>query len=332
MSKDRDDKGLVPSAVIGRGEIVATPALNPMHSMQSARAVAAGLTGQAEQAVALQAGAGDIEMAMATMAKLKEFTEFLKKLAFSDLRAGDFVRFSSISGDEDDAGKPWLTVGAAERVAETCGIAYGFLEPALETEHGEDSDGPYFIRRARMFFRVGSRYVEAIGEIDSRDELLSHRGTLTAAQVPKTKIGQKAVSRATQIGIGKILGLRALTFERLAELMGENAPNPETIQSAKFKRGSKGGGLSTGQGSDRATSAQVGGIYDSWCKATGRSNKRGDDATWKANSGPFWAFMAEALGLDPQSRSKKWKDYTKGELRKAEEHINTIKTRGGSDA
>lgn len=324
-------KKMVPSAVVPTaGEIVNHP-LGPMYSLQSARAVASGLTGQAEQAISIQAGAGDMEMAMATMKKLKEFQEFLKKLAFSELHAGDFVRFSSITGDEKDAGRPWLTVGAAERVAETCGIAYGFLEPALETEDGTDSEGPYFIRRARMWFRVGARYVEAIGEIDSRDDLLSHRGKLTTAQVPKTKIGQKAISRATQIGIGKILGLRALTFERLSELMGENSPKPEDLKGPRYNSGSRGGSIGSGATGDRASSSQVGAVYDEWCKATGRKNGR-NDGSWDANKGAWHAFICEALSLPEGDKPKKWKDYTKGELRKAQDHITTIKTRGGTDA
>jgi hypothetical protein len=299
-----------------------------MHSLQGARAVAAGLTGQAEQAISIQAGAGDVKSAMETMEKLKAFTEFLKKLAFKELRAGDFVRFSSIGGDDD--GKPWLTVSAAERVAETCGIAYGFLEPALETEHGEDTAGPYFIRRARMWFRVGSRYAEAIGEISSRDDLLSKSGALTAAQVPITKIGQKAVSRATQIGIGKILGLRSLTFDRLTELMGENAPKPEDLPGAKFKSGSKGGSINAGNAEDRASTAQVGKIYGDWCRVTGRRNGR-NDGSWEENKGPFWDFMRDALELEPNARPKKWKDFTKGELRKASERLEDIKAKGGSN-
>lgn len=331
MEKDNNSQTLVPSAVVGKqGEIITHHPGGPLHSLQGTRAVAAGLTSQAEQAIAHQAGSGDMEMAKVTMEKLREFQEFLKRLAFRDLGEGDFVRFSSITKDADDAGRPWLTVGAAERVAETCGIAYGFLEPSIETEEGEDSGGPYFIRRARMWFRVGSRYVEAIGEIDSRDDLLSHRGELTAAQVPKTKIGQKAISRATQIGIGKILGLRSMTWDRVQELCG-GALNLDKVKGAKFKGGSGGGGINTGSADDRATSAQVGRLYGQWCRTTGRQNGR-NDGSWEKNMKPYWAFVCEALGLPPDTKPKRWAEYTKGEIRKAMEHLETIKAKGGSDA
>jgi len=330
MTKHSDDskKALVPSAVVGPGAIPVGPQFSPMHSLQAAREIAGGVTSQAETRVSILAGEGDMEQAEATMEKLAAFQEFLKRLAFRHLRSSDFVKFSSVSDDSEDDGRPWLTVGAAERVAEVCGIAYGFLEPAMETETGEDADGPFFIRRCRMWFRVGSRYAEAIGEIDSRDDLLSHYGKLSASKVPRTKIGQKAVSRATQLGIGKILGLRALTWDRVAELMGEeNAPDPSKVRGAKFKKGRQGGGLETGADGDAATSGQVGAMYRAWCKATGRSNER--DA-FKGNAQAFTSFINETLGNPPDTRSRAWKDYKLGEVRKLMKATEDLAAQKGS--
>lgn len=323
MSKN-DPKAMIPATVIDRDGSELYPALAPGHTLSGTRAMAGGLIGAAEKAIAQQMGHFDLDMAQANMAKLAEFVEFLKRLAFSKLGPSDFVSYSKISGDSNDDGQPWLTVVASERVAETCGISYGFLTPAMEEEHGEDDQGPYFVRRARMWFQVGSQRIEAIGESDSRDSLLSKGGKLSASQVPRTKIGQKAISRATQIGIGKILGLRGLTWDRIRELVGKDI-DPSKVQSAKFKTGGRGGSLNTGKAEDMATPQQVGAIYREWCAAAGRSSHKDN---WDANKGPWWDWVHPIIQGDP-SRPIRFSDYTMGQLRLMKSQIEEMNARNG---
>jgi hypothetical protein len=324
VSDQDDKKALVPSAVVSSLPISQEPIFSPQHSMVATREIAGGLTSQAEDRIATLAGEGDMAQAQAAMQKLAAFQEFLKQLAFSKLRNHDFCKFSSVSDNEDDDGKPWLRVGAAERVAETCGIAYGVL--GMDTEEGEDSQGPYFIRRARMWFKVGGRYIETIGEIDSRDGLLSSGGKLSAAQVPRTKMGQKAISRATQIGIGKVLGLRDLTWERVAELTAGSI-DPKKVQGAKFKKGRQGGGLDTGEDTDSATSGQFASVYRAWGKATGRSTER--DA-FKGNMDPFGQFINGVFEDPPDTRMRPWSAYKLGEVRKLMKAVEDLAAQKGS--
>jgi len=322
VSKDKPG-AFVPTAIIQADGSELYPVLAPQHTLSGTRAVAGGLIGMAEQAIANQMGHFDIEMAKTNMAKLAEFVEFLKRLAFSRLGPSDFMRYSKISGDDDDHGQPWLTVHAAERVAETCGISYGFLSPAMEEERGEDDKGPWFTRRARMYFQVGSQRIEAIGESGSRDSLLSGGGKLSASQVPREKLGQKAISRATQIGIGKILGLRGMTWDRIEELIGTKI-DPEKVQEAKFKSGGQGGSLNTGKAEDGATSAQVGDIYRAWASAHGRNAGK---ENWEINRGPWWAWVHPIIKGDP-NRPIKFAEYTMGQLRLLKAQLEELKARG----
>lgn len=282
------------------------PELAPEHTLSGMRAQVGGIFDLAHETVAIQMGAMDLEMAQASMQKLAAFMEFIKQLAFSNLRESDFVSFSTVTGDSADKGKPWLTVGAAERVSEICGINYKLIR--METEEGEDELGKWFLRRAHMSFRLGAREIQAIGEIDSRDGLLSHGGKLSAAQAPRSKIGQKAVSRATQVGIGKILGLRGMTWDRVKELCGEGF-DVSKVKVAEFEKGGKGGGGKQRAKPGCVPGAQVRRVYNAWC---GRGGLSTEDTEFKRNIGPFSDWVVSVIG--DSAKGRKWDSYKQEEI------------------
>jgi hypothetical protein len=296
-------KKRTPGAVTGVPIDGNLPELAPEHTLSGTRAQVGGLFDLAHETVALQMGAMDLEMAQESMRKLAVFVEFVKVLAFSSLNESDFVSFATVSGDSADKGKPWLTVGAAERVAETCGINYGLIR--METEEGEDEAGKWFLRRAFMEFRLGARYIQAMGEIDSRDGLLSHGGKLSASKVPRSKIGQKAVSRATQVGIGKILGLRDMNWDRVKELCGEGF-DVTKVKTAEFEKGGKGGGGKSKAKPGCVPKAQVRSVFNRWCSLAGLNS---DDIS--GNIGAFSDWIASVLG---NTSNKKWDSYTTDDI------------------
>jgi hypothetical protein len=292
------------------------PELAPEHTLSGTREKVGGIFDLAHETVAIQMGAMDLEMAQESMRKLAAFMHFVKALAFSQLTEDDFTSFASVTGDSADKGKPWLKVGAAERVAEICGIDYGLIK--METEEGEDEAGKWFLRRATMFFRLGARQIQAMGEIDSRDGFLSHGGKLSASKVPRTRIGQKAVSRATQVGVGKILGLRDMTWDKVKELCGEGF-DPSKVKVAGFEKGGQGGGGKQRAKAGCVPGAQVWRVYSAWCKMGGLST---EDAAFKKNIGPFSEWVVSIIG--DSAKGRKWDAYTQPEIDTLLTAINEI--------
>jgi hypothetical protein len=318
--RKRTPGAVTPGTIVHQGARDLHPELAPEYTLSGVQQIGGGLLGMLEHTIAVQMAAGDITMAKEYFVKLAEMAEFMKEVAFSKLKPDDFVAFSSVSGDKEDDGQPWLTAAAAERVGATCGVDFGIVGNAFQDIQGEDTEGPWFIRRVHMWFKWGTQYKEAVGESWSRDGMFSSGGKLTASQVPRTKIGTKAQSRAKQIGIGTVLGLRSLTWERVRELMGDKAVGPKDVKKAKFEKGGQGGGGKQQAKEGFAPKAQIGRVYDAWCRAAGMSNDRDQ---WDKNKGPFWAFVAPIIGADPK-KPKRWDSYTQAEIDTLLAAINEI--------
>lgn len=297
-----------PEVIVHQGARDLHPELAPEYTLSGVQQISGGLLGMIEHTIAVQMAAGDLSMAKEYFGKLAEMAEYMKTVAFKQLKPSDFVAFSSVSGDSEDDGQPWLTAAAAERVAATCGVDFGIVGRAFQDIQGEDSEGPWFIRRVHMWFRWGTQYKEAVGESWSRDGMLGRGGKLSASKVPRTKIGTKAQSRAKQIGIGTVLGLRSLTWERVRELMGDSSIGPDNVKKAKFEKGGQGGGGKQQAKEGYAPKAQVRRVYEAWCSA-GRANPD----SWDANKGPFWDFVARVIDADP-SKPKRWDSYRTEEI------------------
>lgn len=285
------------------------PELAPEYTLSGVQQIGGGLLGMIEHTIAVQMAAGDLSMAKEYFGKLAEMAEYMKTVAFKQLKPSDFVAFSSVSGDSEDDGQPWLTAAAAERVAATCGVDFGIVGRAFQDIQGEDSEGPWFIRRVHMWFRWGTQYKEAVGESWSRDGMLGRGGKLSASKVPRTKIGTKAQSRAKQIGIGTVLGLRSLTWERVHELMGDSSIGPENVKKAKFERGGQGGGGKQKAKAGCVPGAQVRRVYSAWCQTNSRST---EDSEFKKNIGPFSEWVVSVIG--DSAKGRKWDSYRQSEI------------------
>jgi hypothetical protein len=137
----------------------------------------------------------------------------IKQIALKVTNAGDWC---------DQAGKPYLQVSGAEKVANLFNVSWAFLTPEPICE--EEPDGHYtFTYRAR--FELGSRFIEVEGSRSSKDGFFTQNewkdGKKTAKDVGdrdnKRDVKMAALTNLLGNGITRILGIRNLTYEDLKQ-------------------------------------------------------------------------------------------------------------------
>jgi hypothetical protein len=137
-------------------------------------------------------------------------------------------------------GKPWPTGPAAESMARRCAVSITNI--SREKLQSQDDKGPFYIWVYRATFSLpgGRDVIEAEGTCSSRDSFL---GTETSAGRPLSEIDEGSVMKAAFTncrvnGITQLLGLRNMTWDRLAAL----GIDPDGVAKVDYDHGAKGGG------------------------------------------------------------------------------------------
>jgi len=115
----------------------------------------------------------------------------------------------------DQGGKPYLQVSGAEKIGRLFGISWRIDEPSFEIE-----EGGHFGYTYKGYFTLGGATIEAIGTRSSKDRFFSKYKD--GAELPVSAIDRGDVKKAAYTnllgsGITRILGMRNLTWEELAE-------------------------------------------------------------------------------------------------------------------
>jgi hypothetical protein len=150
------------------------------------------------------------------------------------------VRATEASHWFDQNGKPYLGAGGAEAVARRCGVK--ITNVRRERIDGSDEKGRFydFIVEATFSLPGGLDSVEAIGTCSSRDNFL---GTETnagreIAEVDTGNILKAAYSNCKVNGVTSLLGIRGISWERLAQFGIEK----DKATKVEYRHGAKGGG------------------------------------------------------------------------------------------
>jgi len=131
----------------------------------------------------------------------------IKKIALKVTNAGDWV---------DMGGKPYLQSSGAEKIARLFGISWRIEEPLFEHE----ADG-HFSYTYKGFFSFKSITIEAIGVRSSKDPFFrrydKQGNPLPPTEIDKGDVKKAAYTNCIANGITRLLGIRNLTWEDLAE-------------------------------------------------------------------------------------------------------------------
>lgn len=115
----------------------------------------------------------------------------------------------------DQGGKPYLQVSGAEKIGRLFGISWRIDEPVFETE-----EGGHFGYTYKGYFTLGGATIEAIGTRSSKDGFFKkyHDGKeLPLSAIDKGDVKKAAYTNLLGSGITRILGMRNLTWEELAD-------------------------------------------------------------------------------------------------------------------
>ena len=153
----------------------------------------------------------------------------IKRVAIKLTNRGDWV---------DQAGKPYLQVSGAEKIARMFGISWRISEPIKETY-----DGGHFAFTYKGYFSLAGATIEAIGTRSSKDGFFkkySGRGDdrveLPPSEIDGGDVKKSAYTNCIGNGITRLLGIRNLTYEDLQEFAGITK---EMIATVDYKKKGK---------------------------------------------------------------------------------------------
>lgn len=125
------------------------------------------------------------------------------------------IKSTSATDWIDQNGKPYLQGSGAEKVARRFGVK--IFDTAIEREDLEDEKGKYYFYTCTGKAALSERdVIEAIGTCSSRDPFFSHGGKLGTADVDIGNIKKSAYTNFLGNAITRLLGIRNLTWETLA--------------------------------------------------------------------------------------------------------------------
>ena len=180
----------------------------------------------------LPALADDSLLRVAEMAgKRIEAVIKIKQMALKVTNPGDWI---------DQSGRPYLYVSGSEKIANLFNISWQIDEPEVETE----PDG-HFTYTFRGTFRIPGRSITAEGSRSSKDPFFKKYDWVNGKKIEKpiSAIDRRDVRMAAMTnlfgnGITRILGIRNLSYEDLAEYAGITK---EMIEKVDYrKKGSEG--------------------------------------------------------------------------------------------
>lgn len=119
----------------------------------------------------------------------------------------------------DQNGNPYLQVSGSEKVARVFGIAWKIDEPVFEQE-----ESGHFAYTYKGYFTVAGATIEAIGTRSSKDPFFKRyagkgddRKELPPSEIDKGDLKKAAYTNCIGNGVTRLLGLRNLTWDDLAE-------------------------------------------------------------------------------------------------------------------
>ena len=140
----------------------------------------------------------------------------------------------------DLGGSPWPSAAACESMARRCGVKWHGLQHNKRMSSDERGDFYLYECTGTVELPSGFDSIEALGTCSSRDTFL---GTETNAgrelsEIDEGSIMKAAFSNFIVNGVTRLLGVRRLSWARLAELgIGRDG-----MSKVEFNAGSKGGG------------------------------------------------------------------------------------------
>ena len=152
----------------------------------------------------------DLEAALKIADRNQQLANKVKLLALKQTTAKDWV---------DTDGKPYLQSTGAEKVARLFGISWRICQGYPNKEMHKDEAGSYYVYTCKGEFFMGGNTIEVMGTCSQRDKLFGRKGgeLKNESEIDVTNIIRKAVTNMEVNGITRILGIRNLTWEELAE-------------------------------------------------------------------------------------------------------------------
>jgi hypothetical protein len=114
----------------------------------------------------------------------------------------------------DQGGKPYMGVSGAEKVARLFGISWRLNEPIRE-----DHDDGHFDYSFKGYFSMGTAEIEVIGTRGSQDPFFggSKDKPIPPSEIDRNDVKKGAMTNCIGNGISRLLGIRNLTWEELAQ-------------------------------------------------------------------------------------------------------------------
>lgn len=154
----------------------------------------------------------------------------------------------------DQNGNPYLQVSGSEKVARVFGIAWKIDEPVFEQE-----ESGHFSYTYKGYFTVAGATIEAIGTRSSKDPFFKRyagkgddRKELPPSEIDKGDLKKAAYTNCIGNGVTRLLGLRNLTWDDLAEFA---KITKDSVSRVDYKKNGK---QSTGIASEGAQTITAG--------------------------------------------------------------------------
>lgn len=191
----------------------------------------------------------DLEAALKVAERNELLARKIKTLAIKQTNPKDWA---------DMDGKPYLQASGAEKIARLFGISWRICEGYPQRDDQKDDKGSYYVYTYKGEFEMCGKTIEVIGTCSQRDKFFGRKGgeLKNESEIDVTNIIRKAMTNMEVNGITRMLGIRNLTWEELAEAglnqdksaqvnyktkAGEAAEVEGTVQSLTAKSGAKNG-------------------------------------------------------------------------------------------
>ena len=152
----------------------------------------------------------DLEAALKVAERNELLARKIKTLALKQTNPKDWA---------DMDGKPYLQASGAEKIARLFGISWRICEGYPQREDQKDDKGSYYVYTYKGEFEMGGKTIEVIGTCSQRDRFFGRKGgeLKNESEIDVTNIIRKAMTNMEVNGITRMLGIRNLTWEELAE-------------------------------------------------------------------------------------------------------------------
>lgn len=191
----------------------------------------------------------DLEAALKVAERNELLARKIKTLALKQTNPKDWA---------DMDGKPYLQASGAEKIARLFGISWRICEGYPQRDDQKDDKGSYYVYTYKGEFEMCGKTIEVIGTCSQRDKFFGRKGgeLKNESEIDVTNIIRKAMTNMEVNGITRMLGIRNLTWEELAEAglkqdqsaqvnyktkAGETEEVEGTVQALTAKSGAKNG-------------------------------------------------------------------------------------------